>query len=197
MHPTQSLVSPPLDGPTTADAALAFGPDPLTRTGQDTEPTITAVVDALESAWAAIRTRHPEIPQAVIIIASGSPAKATQPMRFGHFATGRWRHGTNTHPEVMVSGEGLKRTAAEVFTTLLHEAAHALADARGIKDTSRQGRWHNQKFAQLAAELGLDATKDPKIGWSPCTLRKETAITYKSVLADLKKALIAYRHPEA
>ncbi|MFD1534873.1 hypothetical protein [Pseudonocardia aurantiaca] len=34
-----------------------------------------------------------------------------------------------------------------------HEkAAHALAHVRGIKDTSRQGRWHNARFKALAEE---------------------------------------------
>jgi hypothetical protein len=31
---------------------------------------------------------------------------------------------------------------------------------------------------------------------SPCTLRKETSTTHNSVIADFKKALIAYRHSE-
>ncbi len=35
------------------------------------------------------------------------------------------------------------RGAADVLGTLLHETAHALAHVRDIKDTSRQGRWHN------------------------------------------------------
>jgi hypothetical protein len=83
-----------------------------------------------------------------------------------------------------------------VFTTLLHEAAHALADVRDIQDTSRQGRWHNKHFATLAGELGLKATKDPKLGWSPCTLQPATATRYASVLVELGDAMRAYRHPE-
>lgn len=35
--------------------------------------------------------------------------------------------------EVFVGGEGLARGPADVLATLLHEAAHALAHARGIK----------------------------------------------------------------
>jgi len=85
---------------------------------------------------------------------------------------------------------------ADPGVTLLHEAAHGLADVRAIKDTSRQGRWHNKLFAGLAGELGLDATKDPRIGWSPCTLRLATADIYREVLDDLAMALSAYRHPE-
>lgn len=155
--------------------------------------TAAAMVAALETAWAAIRKLHPEIPAAVIIIGSGTSGRHP---KWGHYAAMRWQHGTNRLPEVLVSGEGLKRTAAEVLTTLLHEAAHALADVRGVKDTSRQGRWHNANFAQLADELGLDATKDPRLGYSPCTLRDATATTYAVALRKLTAALSAYRHPE-
>ncbi len=164
----------------------------LTRKRQG-EYTTAELVSALETAWSAIRTNHTEVPAVVIIVGSGT---VTKQAKYGHFAPTRWQHGEQALAEVLISGEGLKRPVEEVFTTLLHEAAHALADVRGIKDTSRQGRWHNQKFAALAGELGLDTTKDPRIGWSPCTLRQETATTYKSVLTELKTALIAYRHPE-
>ena len=129
----------------------------------------------------------------MIIVGSGTASKQA---KYGHFAPIRWQHGEQRLAEVLISGEGLKRPVEEVFTTLLHEATHSLAHIREIKDTSRQGRWHNQKFAELAKELGLDTTKDDRIGWSPCTLRTETATTYKAVLAELKSALIAYRHPE-
>jgi hypothetical protein len=164
----------------------------LTRKRQD-EYTTAELVSALEGAWSAIRATHTEVPAVVIIVGSGTSSKQA---KHGHFAASRWQHGEQRLAEVLISGEGLKRPVEEVFTTLLHEATHALANVREIKDTSRQGRWHNQKFAELASELGLDTTKDPRIGWSPCTLRTQTATTYTSVLTGLKKALIAYRHPE-
>jgi hypothetical protein len=168
----------------------------LTRTCQDDTYTTAPLVGALESAWTAIRTRHPEIPAAVIIVGSGSSGTKAHDLKYGHYATLRWQHGDNQLPEVLVSGEGLRRTPAEVFTTLLHEATHALADRRGIQDTSRQGRWHNRHFAALAAELGLTASRHHKLGWSPCTLQTTTAAAYASVLAELGTAMRAYRHPE-
>jgi hypothetical protein len=178
---------------TTAPKTRSGSPTARLTRKRQTEYTTAELVLALETSWAAIRANHTEVPAVVIIVGSGT---ATKHAKYGHFAPVRWQHGEQRLAEVLISGEGLKRPVEEVFTTLLHEAAHALADVRDIKDTSRQGRWHNQKFAELASELGLDATKDPKIGWSPCTLRKETATTYKGVLAELKAALIAYRHPE-
>ena len=66
----------------------------------------------------------------------------------------------------MISGEGLGRTPRDVLGTLLHEAAHALAAVCGIKDTSRQGRYHNTKYKMLAEELGLTVAFEPTIGWS-------------------------------
>jgi hypothetical protein len=175
---------------TTAD------PDTVTRTCQPPAFTAAGLLTALETAWAAIRARHPEVPDAVLIVGSGSPAKGSQSMKWGHFATLRWQHGDTRLPEVLISGEGLSRTPAEVFTTLLHEATHGIADTRGIQDTSRQGRWHNKKFAALAAELGLAAVKDDKLGYSPCTLTDTTAAQYGDVIGSLAAALSAYRHPE-
>src|SRR3982751_173388 len=169
----------------------------VTRTCQQQPAFTTAgLLTALEAAWAAIRERHPEVPAAVVIVGSGSPAKGSQSLKWGHLATLRWQAGEHKLPEVLVSGEGLSRTAADVFTTLLHEATHGLADTRNIQDTSRQGRWHNKKFATLAAELGLTAAKDDKLGYSPCTLTDAATADYAATIGRLGAALNAYRHPE-
>ena len=167
----------------------------VTRTCQPAFTT-AGLLTALETAWAAIRAHHPEVPHAVLIVGSGSPARGSQSLKWGHFASLRWQSGDTQLPEVLVSGEGLKRTPTEVFTTLLHEATHGLADARGIQDTSRQGRWHNKKFATLAAELGLQARKDDKLGYSPCALTATAVADYGQVISHLGTALSAYRHPE-
>ncbi len=167
----------------------------LTRTCQNPVST-AALVGALESAWAAIRAQHTEIPAVVLVVGSGSPTKPNQGMKWGHFAALRWQHGDTQLPEILISGEGLSREPEQVFTTLLHEATHALADVRGIQDTSRQGRWHNKRFATLAAELGMSTTKDDKLGYSPCTLTDITRARYKAVITDLTEALRFYRHPE-
>ena len=68
--------------------------------------------------------------------------------------------------EVFVGGEGLALGAVDVLGTLLHEATHALAHVRGVQDTSRQGRYHNRRFRDLAEEIGLDVREVPVIGWS-------------------------------
>lgn len=165
----------------------------LTRTCQDSPFTPARVITALEKTWTAIQAQHEELPAVVIIVASGTAGRHP---KWGHFAALRWQHGETKLPEILVAGEGLNRPVTDILATLLHEAAHALAHVRGIKDTSRQGRWHNKKFATLANELGLDAAKDDKIGWSVTTLQPDTQAAYTTPLRGLQKALTAWRHPD-
>ncbi len=155
----------------------------------------SAVVAALEHAWAAIRAHHPDVPHVVVILGAGSEARRGL-FKWGHFAAARWQVAGANHPEVLVSGEGLHRGAGPVLAMLLHEAAHGLADARGVKDTSRQGRWHNRRFAALAGELGLQVTRDTSTGWSQTRLTQQLADRYAEQLAGLDAALGLWRHAE-
>ena len=145
------------------------------------------LVAALESAWSAIQARHSDLPDVVIVLASGSVGAPRGALKLGHFAAMRWTHADAAPtaqegaraalPEVFVGGEGLALGAVDVLGTLLHEATHALAHVRGIKDTSRQGRFHNRRFRDLASEIGLEVQQVPVIGWSdthvPDTTRTE------------------------
>jgi curved DNA-binding protein CbpA len=151
------------------------------------------ILKVLEDTWLEIRRWNPEIPPAVIIIASGTDGKNP---RWGHHAPGRWNVAGQQYAEIMISGEGLRRSSAEVLGTLLHEAAHALAHARGIKDTSRQGRYHNKHFKTCAEELGLVIEHDDRHGWSANTITDVTRIAYARQLADLTQAMTLWRHGE-
>ena len=164
----------------------------LAAPGQDFDAA-SRVLRVLEDTWQAIRATHPQIPPVVIIIASGTGGKQA---RWGYHAPKRWQVGLDERTEIMVSGEGLRRDAASVLATLLHEAAHALAAARGIQDTSRQGRYHNKKFKTHAEELGIAAEHDPRLGWSLTTLPSQTATKYAVQLADLHAAMTLWRHDE-
>ena len=166
------------------------------------------MVAALESAWAAIRARNPELPPVVIVLGAGSGERGG--LRLGHFAALRWgpaevgidvdagqADGSGARlAEVFVGGEGLARGAVDVFGTLLHEAAHALAHVRGVQDTSRQGRWHNARFKAIATEVGIAVEKDPRLGWSPTTVPDTTRETYRDVIGELARALRMRRASE-
>ena len=161
-----------------------------TRNGSEAASRILKV---LEDTWLEIRRWHPDIPPAVIIIASGTDGKHP---RWGHHAPGRWNVAGQQYAEVMISGEGLRRTPEEVLGTLLHEAAHALAHARGIKDTSRQGRYHNKHFKTHAEQIGLAVEHDQRNGWSASTITDVTKIAYARQLRDLAEAMTLWRHGE-
>jgi hypothetical protein len=151
------------------------------------------LVAALERTWSVIRQRHPDVPDAVLVVASGSEGKR---LNLGHFAPHRWQvQGADRH-EVLVGGEGLHRGPLEVLGTLLHEAAHGLACTRGLQDTSRQGRYHNRRYATLARELGLQVATVKPIGWSATTIPELTAAAYAGQLEELAAALVLWRRQE-
>jgi hypothetical protein len=152
------------------------------------------LVAALERTWQAIQQRHPDVPDAVLVVASGTDGKR---LNWGHFAPHRWQVSGADRHEVLVGGEGLQRGPTDVLGTLLHEAAHGLAQARGVQDTSRQGRYHNRRYAQLAGELGLEVASVKPIGWSATTVPEATAIVYAGQLEELAAALVLWRRQEA
>ena len=155
---------------------------------------VSPVVSVLEDNWQAIRDRHPEIPPAVIIVASGTGGRVAE---WGHFAPRRWNvRASGALAEILISGEGLRRDPRAVLGTLLHEAAHALAAARGSKDTSRQHRYHNQQYKALAEELGLAVGHDQRIGWSLTTVPDSTAGIYARWLVRLRVAMTLWRRAE-
>ncbi|WP_198950167.1 hypothetical protein [Kineosporia sp. A_224] len=177
------------DTPTGASAALS-----------------SPLVAALEQVWAAIQHRHPEIPDVVIVVASGSVGAPRGALKLGHFAAMRWTHATTgsaegttagpSLPEVFVGGEGLALGVVDVLGTLLHEATHALAHVRGIQDTSRQGRYHNRKFRDLAQAMGLEVRDVPVIGWSDTHVPATTVTGYAPVLERLHLAMTIHRRAE-
>jgi hypothetical protein len=148
------------------------------------------LVQALTEAWHAIMKRHPEVPDVVVL-----PAPALRPNTLGHFWAMRWQPpgaGGTPHHEVIVCGEGLNRTPRQVFGTLLHEAAHALNFARGVKDCSAS-QYHNAKFAHAAEELGLSVKKVANYGFAVTRVLDETANLYAPHIDRIGKAVLVRR----
>jgi len=152
------------------------------------------LITAIDRTWAAIQKRHPDVPDVVITLGAGSGGKAG--LKLGHFAAERWQRAGMRLPELFIGGEGLAKGAREVLGTLLHEGAHGVASAREIRDTSRQGRFHNARYRALAEELGLTVARTGTIGWSDTAVPDATAALYRAELRRLDAALVAYRHAE-
>jgi len=149
---------------------------------------LSNVVVHLESMWAAICLRHPEVPLAVVLVASGNGD------RHGHFAKATWEMMGARVPEVLVAGESLAKGAEFILSVLVHEAAHGVGASREIKNTSRQGRYHNKEFKSLALELGMEYPAeqkkgDPRFGWAFPSLPASVVDSYREYVDALQGAI--------
>ena len=148
---------------------------------------------AIEGCWRAVQAKHPEIPDVVMILASGE--ERGQLVKFGHFAPLAWREsdGRGRLDEVLVSGEAIDRPAVDIVGTVIHEAVHALAQVRRIQDTSRQGRYHNKLFKQLAESMGLEVVQLDGYGWARTKMAPDTVRAYQGCIAAIDKLPRAVR----
>jgi hypothetical protein len=148
------------------------------------------IARACDAVWKVIQKNHPDVPNVAITIGSGVTGKK---LNWGHFHSNIWeRNGEPVH-ELFIGGEGLRRGASELLATLLHEAAHGIAQTRKIRETSRQGRFHNAKFKSIAEELGLELQHDSSIGWSVTTVPEATQKKYAPQIKKLDGVLGIYR----
>jgi|SRR5882762_2045100 len=91
----------------------------------------------------------------------------------GWFEPRRWEHraGYENLHEITVAAEGLSdRGPAGAAATTLHELVHLLCFLRAIKDTSRQGRYHNADFKSESEKLGLMVHWEEKRGYADTSL---------------------------
>ncbi len=148
----------------------------------------TTIVGALEEVWAEIQAAHPQTPDAILTTGSGAKARS---MEWGHFHPKLWSEATGAGRvhQVFVSGERLAQGPESTLGTLLHEAAHGIAHATGVQDTSRQGRYHNRRFASIAKGLGLTVETQGSRGLARTALAEGTADAYTS-MARLETALV-------
>jgi hypothetical protein len=176
----------------------------------------SSLIAALEHTWATIRQQRPELPEVVFITGTGLRHANTVSVdaKWGHFGAERWVQGRpqpttppateagqdaglhvppDRKPELFVAGESFAEGATHTLTTILHEAVHALASVRGVKDTSRQGKYHNRRFVGLAAELDLEwpaeAKAHPVSGFSEVQLSEVAQIFYADTIAELDTAI--------
>ena len=74
---------------------------------------------------------------------------------FAYFAEQRWADtkgaGREALHQIAISPYFLGRPVADTVGTFAHEYLHLVATTNGIKDTSRQGRFHNKAFGGLVA----------------------------------------------
>ncbi len=162
----------------------------MTKNDFPRETTGSAVVVLLEKVWDRIIEDHPELPEVVLVTGSGLAGDN----KWGHFRPDGWKTGAGGAAvnELFIAGETLAKGARQVLQTMLHEATHCLARVRDVKDTSRQGRWHNATFLDLAQQMGLEHLADKAhktIGYSVVTLTADTIERYADLLAELDREI--------
>jgi hypothetical protein len=146
---------------------------------------LSTVSSALERSWTAIRTVYPDVRTAAIVVYLHPRGD-----RRGHFAEAAWTtRAEGKLDEVHVSSHILSEGPESVMRTLLHEACHSMAVTRGVKDVSRQGRYHNKQFFALAQEIGLVCEKDPAIGTVTIDLTPRTRKQFENPLQELGAVL--------
>lgn len=174
-----------------------------------TTGTGSTLVAALEALWEQIRRTHPELPAHVVFVTGSGNTGLGQ--KWAHFDRNGWLirgqhsgcdetcdaiHVGGSAPEIFISGERFQAGAKFVVQSVLHEAAHALAALRDVKETSRGNRYHNKRFVALAEELGMEyahAAPDVSIGFSAVTITAETELRYSRQIALIERAVNVFR----
>lgn len=130
------------------------------------------------------------LPNVIIVIDRDTTSKAGS-VKYGHITTApAWAtdSGDGFH-EIVLTGEGLRRGGRETAGTLLHEMAHAVNIAKGVKDCDTNGR-HNKHFKNTAEGVfGLTITEARSIGWSHTEVSDECATTWADMIARLDRAI--------
>ena len=170
--------------------------EPNIITEYPADPLASDLVVACEEAWRTIQSHHPELPPVVMLLGTG--VERGRLVKLGHWWGGRWLADGDVRGEVLLAGEALHLKPEDVFEVLLHEAAHGINAARGVKDTSRGGRYHNARFKKTAIEVGLDVEQADPYGFAKTSVRPETAERYATAINRLAGAMrIARRIPQS
>jgi hypothetical protein len=120
---------------------------------------------------------------------------------YGWFAEDAWRYGDRHVHELFLNADRSLphpsvSTAEGALVTLLHEACHVWAKLTGVRDTSRENRYHNRRFAEIALAIGLAVEKDSAIGHCTPALSPWARADYADLLGELERGLVLAREPK-
>jgi hypothetical protein len=150
------------------------------------------ILNAVNALWREIQANNPGTPNVSIVLQASEHSH-------GHFAPGSWATATGeSMHELMLSTVSLALATNDggvikTVSTLLHEAAHAYAYANGLKDTSRQGRYHNGTFKTLAERFGCAVQPHPAIGHVTDGISNAARVLYAPHIEALMEAVTVYR----
>ena len=126
---------------------------------------LSEVIGFLEQAYEVLNKHYYDntLPRVVINTAKARGC-------YGYFTTSKvWRDLNDCYFEISITPDyGLARDIYSVIATLQHECLHCYCATRNppLHEVSRNGRYHNKIFRDLAVERDLIIGYDPKIGYS-------------------------------
>jgi hypothetical protein len=123
------------------------------------------------------------------VIVLGTGVERGRLVKLGHWWGGRWIADGDVRGEVLLAGEALHLPPEAVFEVLLHEATHGLNASRGVKDSSRGGRYHNARFKATAEELGLVAEPMRPYGWASTSIGPAVREHYEPEIDRIRDAM--------
>ena len=89
------------------------------------------------------------------------------PRAHGHFTTwDSWNDGNKMIKEINIGAESLNRSVPEIVATLLHEMVHYYCNVNDIKDTCKNGYYHNKRFKKECEARDLSISFYRGIGFS-------------------------------
>lgn len=101
-----------------------------------------------------------KLEKCVITCKEGQKANA-----YGWITTAKvWNQNQIERHEINISCEYLNRSKEEIAGTMLHEMCHLYAIQNNIKDTSRSGIYHNERYKEIAINHCLNVKFYEKVG---------------------------------
>lgn len=89
------------------------------------------------------------------------------PKAYGHVTVFKvWESDGKARHELNIGAGTLSRPIENTVATMVHEMVHLYCMDNNIKDTSRNGLYHNKNFKREAEKRGLIITQIPTYGWT-------------------------------
>lgn len=148
----------------------------------------SGAVNCLERAWSKLRSLHPCVPEAVIVVLG---ANAREGLR-GHFAKCVWRASVSGQGHEVAIAPHLFADPPELLHTLLHEAAHGILYEWGLSGgCGPDGYYHREEFRHVCQKLGLECSfNNRRYGWNLTSWPNNTvAERYRPFVVLLRRDL--------
>lgn len=159
------------------------------KTSKKADRLLAESVEAIQSAFDAIREQVPTLPRVVVTIQRQAVDGRQKHTAHGWTTTVPVWTDTESNEsfiEVVLTAESLVRGPLPTLGTLLHESSHVLNITEGVKGCDSNGR-HNKKFKATAESLGLIITEN-HAGWSETECPESTGIKFAKALTFASKA---------